>query len=61
MNQSHQDKPLHAFHEDKKIKQNKLQVEVFGQNAKQINEGDKFVASKTSREGRDVAILVRVT
>ena len=33
------------------------EIKVFGEDAKQIKEGDVFIAHKTSVEGRDVVIL----
>ena len=38
---------------------NKLQIKVFGNDAKAINEGDSFLAKVTTIEGRTVVILER--
>jgi len=37
----------------------KLQIKVFGEDAKAINEGDSFLAKVTAVEGRTVVILER--
>jgi hypothetical protein len=42
------------------LQYNMKQIKVFGDNAKEISQGDKFIAKVDSVEGRTVVTLVRV-
>jgi len=39
----------------------KKEIKVFGQEAKEIKDGELFVASKDSIEGRDITILTPIS